>query len=410
MTWIGTQNGLNRFDGYSFKHWLDKNHGVDLRGIRNIGQDDEGWLRLSTPKATLFFHPMTETFKTVEERFGNDTFFSIFNRSGSTYGYPIDDFGRIYINQGDSSNTMYRYHSSEGLTTLKFPQKIYTSNIILGKNEGELYYVRQTINQNRLYYTTFVPDKVGEKEITYKIKTEEKPFLNDLDEKLLYHLELLNQSQAYLQTLKQTKVKHRVRYSEYDKQGNIWLGTDFGFYKIAIKKNQFNFIQSPIVNNIESSARGLWVDDNQLMACFEPKLGFANYDFATKEWQVIERIDNSRAIFPARDGSFWIGAGNKVLHWKDKKVQSYTLERLRNGDSNGFASWCFSPSRLHDNWLWLGTEYRLYKLDIAKDATNRLIELNAIKKLGLTIQNIVPDKENVNWLWLCTNQGLWLFD
>ncbi|MFT5834774.1 MAG: hypothetical protein ACI97N_002414, partial [Cognaticolwellia sp.] len=33
MTWIGTQNGLNRFDGYGFKHYLGKNHGVDLRDI-----------------------------------------------------------------------------------------------------------------------------------------------------------------------------------------------------------------------------------------------------------------------------------------------------------------------------------------------------------------------------------------
>jgi disulfide oxidoreductase YuzD len=41
MISIVTENGLNCFDEYHFKHWLGNNHGADLRHLLDVIQDDE---------------------------------------------------------------------------------------------------------------------------------------------------------------------------------------------------------------------------------------------------------------------------------------------------------------------------------------------------------------------------------
>jgi ligand-binding sensor domain-containing protein len=125
MMWIGTDNGLNRFDGYHFKHWLGRNHGVDLRYIHDIIQDDEGWLWILTDKTIVFFNPKTEKFQTITEKFGKDCilrnkrFFEYFG----TQKLVTDKQGRVFIYAFNKLNNkeLYSYYSSEGFKKIKTP-------------------------------------------------------------------------------------------------------------------------------------------------------------------------------------------------------------------------------------------------------------------------------------------------
>ena len=78
--WLGTNYGLNRFDGYSFKWFTQEKHGLQSNTINHILQDDEGWLWLfytgsrvfHTPQSIDLFNPATEEVISLEEKFGHN--------------------------------------------------------------------------------------------------------------------------------------------------------------------------------------------------------------------------------------------------------------------------------------------------------------------------------------------------
>jgi len=77
MIWIGTANGINRYDGKSFKQVAELNF-YSIKN-RKILEDHEGdlWLRSRSKKNQLtFFNTRTERIKTFEEKFGAQAPFS----------------------------------------------------------------------------------------------------------------------------------------------------------------------------------------------------------------------------------------------------------------------------------------------------------------------------------------------
>jgi Signal transduction histidine kinase len=64
--WIGTQTGLNRYDGYSFKwyqHDFKDNHSLTDNYISSIQEAHDGKLWISTRLGLVLFDPITETFE-----------------------------------------------------------------------------------------------------------------------------------------------------------------------------------------------------------------------------------------------------------------------------------------------------------------------------------------------------------
>ncbi|MCU4158027.1 response regulator [Carboxylicivirga sp. A043] len=68
--WVGTVNGLNRFDGYRFKSFnsLSKNNSFINNRVINLWQDKMAYIWIETYDHYYhFFNPVTETFQTVPD-------------------------------------------------------------------------------------------------------------------------------------------------------------------------------------------------------------------------------------------------------------------------------------------------------------------------------------------------------
>ncbi|MCC8154363.1 MAG: hypothetical protein LIP01_09180 [Tannerellaceae bacterium] len=64
--WIGTEEGLNRFDGYTFRVY--KNHPLDIQtlpgnSIHSISEDSDGRLWICTGSGSCYFDKETEKFE-----------------------------------------------------------------------------------------------------------------------------------------------------------------------------------------------------------------------------------------------------------------------------------------------------------------------------------------------------------
>jgi ligand-binding sensor domain-containing protein len=64
--WIGTQDGLNRYDGYRFKtyrHDVNDSHSLSSNWITALYQDDDGFLWVGTHDGLNRFDPLSQKFE-----------------------------------------------------------------------------------------------------------------------------------------------------------------------------------------------------------------------------------------------------------------------------------------------------------------------------------------------------------
>jgi len=96
--WIGTADGLNRYDGYEFKIYRRKANGqpsITANYIRAITVDDAGRIWVSTPKGLNLYQPDDDYFQPYE----SDRFPKL--RNGDCHHLTADSRGGIWVTTED---------------------------------------------------------------------------------------------------------------------------------------------------------------------------------------------------------------------------------------------------------------------------------------------------------------------
>lgn len=74
--WVGTSNGLNRYDGYTFRHYLpdtrQAQRTVSNENIYDLQQDSAGFIWIATANGLNRYDPRTETFRVWKNTGRND--------------------------------------------------------------------------------------------------------------------------------------------------------------------------------------------------------------------------------------------------------------------------------------------------------------------------------------------------
>jgi len=377
LLWIGTQQGLFRYDGYNYKHFThqpDNANSLPGNNVRSLllARNGKIWIGTSTAGISIF-DPITETFihlphnendnnslasnhvsKIVETK--NGIFFIATLKGVDSYDPQTEKFSHYQ----KAENSVMR---SNTIITLMLDQQ---ENLWIGTNRG--------VN-----------------------------FLANNSSTVTVLTELIDDSYNYLKQVIHSFIE--------DKKGNIWIGTasdDVGV--IDLKKNTILKINLPhegtriIKQFLQVSPEKVWVATN----------GNGVYQINTDTYKVSAHFESSLAapgslsssrintMHKTRDGVIWlghVGAGLEKIIDNNDAFSSFQA----NVGSDRFLN-VLSLLEVNEGEVWLGTNHGVEILDIETGKTTDFSAKNNGNHFpDGGILSIVQQK---GFVWIGSKRGL----
>lgn len=467
--WMATQNGIDRFDGYQFKHWSKEQLGIKPSStIQSISQDDEGWLwikcAMNTKWTFVFFHPHSEEIKPLDEKFPQGIPIQLDNTkpgywaTHSKYSIPVDQTGRLHFGTVHPPITYTTYRSDEGFKTLSFDQfqqlviqyideqgNIWASdygNIIQLSPTGKVLQSFPNDHFNSIEWLVqigdaiyfngyeYINNQVRSNNHIYRIAADGKytrlAYNNGFDERQAiffcnpYHSSVLATNNGVTQLLDidtgdllfsfSDQDFQNASFKHFDQEGRLWGTSEFGLYRINFYKKQFKtYFSFPSDSDkpFNNSARGITAFENSLLV---------NFEFAGT--YLIDNIQKPNPQLLIHEDHYpW---PRPIIRTKDKKIWVGNKKTLTHLDLDGqpkvfpvenhskeFKIWSLKED--HQGTIWVGTE----KMGLAylSESQDSICILKGPSEAILSqsyILNIVEDRSQK--LWLCTSRGLIHFD
>ena len=455
--WMGTQNGLDRFDGHSFVHFSKSSHPqMTLDRVQYIAEDNSGYLWLvernenfeysyASPEINLF-NIHSNKWITLEERFGEKIPFQAKEISfieqqpdGSIFFY-CHFHGKGYLFRKDT------------FTAFPLPKILRMSDFAIDKKG--LFLMEGTFNNKDRY--VFLVNEQGEivhqrsANLSLTVQTADgsnqvldfsgTDFLlgtNNLDAYQFLNPDLIKESTV--PTSKGIKIDQAVWNED---QALLWLKSSMEVLVITAngdlvfrEEGAFDYYDLPFYFDGNTTWHGS--KQNGLQKVVLQANYFQNYQLD------VEGFSNStRGIFTDGKGSLWISTINGMLHnnTPDKKLAWLSKNRIYTNflkdksnqlwffQATGLAKYDLSTGQKETvpyQWETSANTWSLYEADDGNlwtfghygyhyivDPTNGKVltsqQLPFLEKSTFHVYFI--QKRNAQSVWLCTNKGLYILD
>jgi ligand-binding sensor domain-containing protein/serine phosphatase RsbU (regulator of sigma subunit) len=426
--WFGTQDGLDRYDGYtikSYKHNPNNKNSLVDNFVWTIYEDKMGNLWIGTQNGLSKFNPITQLFSNYTHQPNNKN--SLLH--SKVFALLQDNIGNLWIGtEGGLSilnleKQQFTHHTFPYATTNAAVRDLYQSRkgeILVGTLGAGL----------QVYYPT---------SNSFKLHS------------------------AYLPTYKNDFIQHIFE----DKKGDLWLATTQGVRKIidnnTMKSIVHSLHQASITNNhitsiVQDETEGIWVgtlggglnkltpkgyesDDFEITQyvndfynphsisldhvsslCLDRSGilwvgtlggGVSIYDYGKDKFHV-QRVSAHLgtsvnhnmiwAIAGESDGTLWIGTGGGGLNEYNPKTKKYTYYTTNNSDISNDHVICIAQSPSNANRLWIGTDFGLNEFDKKTKKFKKYL-MNSQQKHSLNDNHINTMVEKDGYLWIGTSEG-----
>lgn len=304
--WLGTKDGLNRFDGYEFKiytHDTNDPHSIGNNFIRSLYQDSDQNIWVGTDKSLYIFNPETEQFSLFDMKSESGTRIEeavnsiVADKQGNVW---LGVFGQGLFLFQKASGTLHHF-KSDGRPNSLSSNLVWSINI--DKN-GTVWIGTLSGGLNR-----YNPDN--------------------------------NTFSVYKRTgTKNSQLSDDIYCIYNDSQNNLWVGTwNWGVSQLNRTNDTFTYL--PNQNDIlDTHIRSIHeFDKNHLL--FGTEKGLFLYDKRDKSLSDVSELGYSNglsdksiyAIYQDREEGFWIGTyfgGVNYLHKNNQIFQHWAYSPCMN--------------------------------------------------------------------------------
>ena len=366
--WMGTNDGLDRYNGYEFKYYKhdkDDKNSIPNNYIVDIIEDKKGYIWVSTINGLSRIDSDTDEIKNY--------------CSDKNNGNLSDDnlWQILYTTEGK-----FLVSSINGLNL--YDEENDTFNRVLSK-ENEL-----------------------PSQYIYSVKEDSNGHIWVGTDKGLVELDKnLNLVKSYEDTIGESAV-----YNVYDdSKGNLWVCTlDNGLFRINLSdksvknykntSSEFSIMSNTVRDVINDSNGQLWVATDKGICAFDYKTDkFKKYD--KKAYESNTLVDNMVfCLFKDRSGIMWLGTYKGVSIFNpDTKFLHYKSNPNDNDSING--DMIQGIYKDDDNLVWMGTGEQ--GINIMDGKSTQYINTENSNLLSNTIQDITGYKDNI---FIGTSEGL----
>lgn len=428
--WIGTSDGLNRYDGYEFQIYRYKEGDKkSLSGnyISAINEDKNGDIWIGTSRG---LNKMDKETKEIKSYFpGSD------NCNLSDYNITemlLDSSEKIYIATTDGLNLydeesdnfirLYGDNDSENKLTSQFIYAIAEDkdkNLWIGTKDG-LNKVDRKTNKITNYYADGLTNSITENFI-YSLYVDDSnnlwigTYSGGLNKLNINTGEM----EYYLHDSKDKNsiVSNSIRDILVDSHGITWIATSEGLSRLNNNEDKFiNYkskiydLQSIVSNNIlnlyEDNSGSIWIGTYDGISIANLENAFVNYKKDPFDNNSLS--DNMLAgVYKDNDGLLWVGTVYNGLNVMDREKNIITKYKATD-DDNSLSDDNIRAITGIDNEIWIATENGLTKYDKKEEKFTKYFRGNDNTLVCNDIRSLFIDSDGV--LWIGTIDGVYTFD